>query len=424
MEMLRDDFFLEVVSHKHFSPRLIEWISATSRLRNVRSFDYQNHVRNVLSNPRAIWSHAFNHQISPAARTVLLILYSLGLSAELIEVEPAWRALNALGVKKYNRATEPTDYLNALKELDNAFVTYRGGRAEFLNPSVREMVAAEIGDSPELALDLVSVAYRFRQLAAILELAEQQDNGSIRQVMTQNGTVLHGSMCRLVRTSSFRWDVRANGRNVGTFVDVAREERLVHVGKAASLLGLPLLRALFESEVHALCAQYEASGCYFKDATALIVAFDEHPQLKTGNGAALQRELLDAILDKVSIDRADQINTLIDCSRTLSIWSEADEAKLTNAIGAYRARGCDAECDGCDDADDLERLKGDLTTLGDRTGVHFTMEIGRLDERMAELVAREDDRTGGGSWRGAGTVADGEADADDSIREVFGSLLE
>jgi hypothetical protein len=61
--MLRDDFFLEVIEHKHFNPRLIEWLSATARLRHVSSAQYQDHVRSVLANPKKSWSHAFNHQI-------------------------------------------------------------------------------------------------------------------------------------------------------------------------------------------------------------------------------------------------------------------------------------------------------------------------------------------------------------------------
>jgi hypothetical protein len=85
-EVLRDDFFLEVVEHKHFNPRLIEWLSSAARLRNVSSAHYQAHIRGVLANPQAIWSHAFNQQISTGARNALLVLYSVPGLRELTEL--------------------------------------------------------------------------------------------------------------------------------------------------------------------------------------------------------------------------------------------------------------------------------------------------------------------------------------------------
>lgn len=424
-QMLRDDFFLDVIGHQHFNPRLIEWLSASTRLRNVRSADYQAHVRRILSNPQVIWSHAFNHQISSAARNLLLVLYSLGLSAELTEIEAAWKALNALAIRKYSRSTGPKDYANALKQLDNAFVTYRGGRAEFLNPSVREMLGTEIAESPEIVLDLVSSAVRFRQLASLLELGEQEGGTTIRRVLAGNGAMLEASMVRLLRTSAFRWDTYPDGRPRGTYIDLDREQRLIHVGRAAALLNLPTLSALFESEVHAQAENYAKDQCYMRNATALMEAFDDYPHLKSGKGAALQRELLDTVLDRVTVDRAYEINVLIDFSKTLSIWSARDEAKLSEAIEEYRKARCNEEYDSCEDTDDYERLKDELKSLGEKTGTPFAREVAKIDERIAEIVSDEDDRLRSRQWRSpAVATPNGEADTDEAIREVFGTLLE
>jgi Novel STAND NTPase 3/Restriction endonuclease len=424
-EMIRDDFFLEVVGHKHFSPRLIEWLSASRRLRNVQSVEYQRHVRNILANPHAIWSHAFNHQISAGARNLLLALYSLGPSTELVELEPAWKALNSLTAQKYNRPAGPKDYSNALKELDNAFATYRGGRADFLNPSVREMVAAEVCATPEFVLDVVASASRFQQITSLLELAEQ-GNATIQRVLSENGAILEASMLRLLRTPAWRWDRQPDGRSRGSHIDVEFEQRLVQIGKAASFLNLPSLRTMFETEVRALPAKYVTSGgCSMRNARSLIEGFDRYPQLKGGEGAALQRELLDTILNRVDISYADQINVLIECSEKVAIWSTADGAKLEELIAEYRSQGCDEEFDNCQDSLDYGSLRGDLDALGKKTGKPFTNKLQEIDERLAELEPPDDGRTGGGSWKNADApVGDSRADTDDAIREVFGALLE
>jgi hypothetical protein len=50
-KILRDDVFLEVIAHWHFNPRLIEWLSASTRLLEVPGAEYQAQFRDMLANP-------------------------------------------------------------------------------------------------------------------------------------------------------------------------------------------------------------------------------------------------------------------------------------------------------------------------------------------------------------------------------------
>jgi hypothetical protein len=162
-----------------------------------------------------------------------------------------------------------------------------------------------------------------------------------------------------------------------------------------------------------------------RNARSLIEGFDRYPQLKAGDGVALQRELLDTILNRVDISYADQINVLIDCCEKVAIWSPADGAKLKELIAEYRSQGCDEEFDNCQDSIDYGGLRGDLETLGKKTGKPFTGKLQEIDERLAELEPQEDSRPGGGSWRNVDApVGDSRADTGDAIGEVFGALLE
>jgi hypothetical protein len=424
-QMLHDDFFLEVIEHDHFNPRLVEWLSAYARLREVPGAKYQRHVRNVLANPQEIWSHAFNHQISPASRDLLLALYSQRDPCDLVELEPVWRNLNAHATQKYNRQSGPKDYQNALKELDNAFVTYGSGRAEFLNPSVREMVAAEITDCPEHVLALIATASRFQQIATLFDLAEQDGKAAVKRVFVENSQVLTRSIAGLLRTSHLRWETNAAGRPVGHHVDIPLEERLTRIGRMAHVLHSESLRSLFESEICSLVALYAKGGFDMGYATSLVEAFDAFPALKAGAGAALQRELLNSILADQDSWWAGQLNALIDCSGAVSIWTPADDTKLDKAIAEYRANGLWDEYDNCHNLDDYSRLRDDLSTLGEKLGVPFERDIERIEERMGELEPPYDsERRGGGSVRSMGGVSGGKGDTDEVIREVFGTLLE
>jgi hypothetical protein len=422
-EILRDDFFLEIVGHKHYSPRLIEWLAASSRLRDIPSTEYQTHIRKILANPQEIWSHAFNQQISPSARNVLLVLHSNGGYCELRDLEPMWNSLNAHTAQKYNRAVDARDYGRALKELDNAFVSYQKGRAEFLNPSVRDMIAAEIREYPELGLDVIAGACRFQQITAIVDLARLDGNSTLQRTLIQNVTVVVGGITRLLRTPHLRWETNAQGKYLGHYIDVAFEERLIQIGRLASMLNSQSLRALFEKEAEDLAGRYEKNGVSMTEATSLTKAFDKFPELKAGKGAVLQRRLLDAILSEGTW-WADQLNVLIRFSNDISIWSQSDEAKLQAAIEQYQKSGVDDEVRDCRDADQYAGLRDDLSTLGEAIGVSFQEELQKLDERIGELERPEPEyRSASGSMRTAEAV-DLQSDTDAAIRDVFGTLLD
>ena len=44
-EVLRDNFFLEIVKHEKFNPRLIEWLSNHHRIRAVAKGDYRKFIK-------------------------------------------------------------------------------------------------------------------------------------------------------------------------------------------------------------------------------------------------------------------------------------------------------------------------------------------------------------------------------------------
>ena len=48
-ELLRDDFYLRIVKHEKFNPRLIEWLSSFRRLRTVRVERYHDFVENYFA---------------------------------------------------------------------------------------------------------------------------------------------------------------------------------------------------------------------------------------------------------------------------------------------------------------------------------------------------------------------------------------
>ncbi len=166
-EMLRNDFFLEVVDCDRFNPRIVEWLSSERRLRSVPAANYQQHVRTLMNNPHDIWRHAYMHELSQAARDVLVALYSLSYVVYVDDLEKAFDGLHTRSIRRANQRSAPGAYKAAMKELDGSFIEVTDGQVDFINPSVRDFVSTVLQDDPEVVLDVVDSAVKFNQLSEI-----------------------------------------------------------------------------------------------------------------------------------------------------------------------------------------------------------------------------------------------------------------
>ncbi|MGY4625312.1 hypothetical protein ACVWY3_003068 [Bradyrhizobium sp. USDA 4486] len=140
-ELLESDFYLEIVRHPKFNPRLVEWLSSYSRLRSVPPNQYRTFIRSLLRDPSEVWLHAYERELSDAGRSLLLALYGLGGKAEGTALQAAFTKLHAVRTKRHGFNRRPEDWATAMAELVNAFIRPQGKTAfEVLDPSVIDLV--------------------------------------------------------------------------------------------------------------------------------------------------------------------------------------------------------------------------------------------------------------------------------------------
>lgn len=69
--------YMNVVRHKNFNPRVIEYVTLPSRINTVLPHDYYKFIINNLNNPNDIWKNEFQHRLEYIDRLFMYILYSL-----------------------------------------------------------------------------------------------------------------------------------------------------------------------------------------------------------------------------------------------------------------------------------------------------------------------------------------------------------
>lgn len=169
----------EIVKHEHFNPRIVETISTQANSVSLTDEEYCDYVRQKFDDPSELWAHPFEHQISPAARQLLILLWSFGGSAELEILKQALIAFNPLE----SVPETALRFRDAMKELTGNFVAcnrheWSGHRGEFVlivsfqNPSVEEFVERFLTGESTFTDALAQTATYYRQVERLQSWAQ------------------------------------------------------------------------------------------------------------------------------------------------------------------------------------------------------------------------------------------------------------
>jgi len=146
-KILIEKFYLKIIDHKNYSPRLIEFITEENNFKQDSEGDYIDFIENSLSNPQEIWKGVFEHQLSDADRFLLVTLYSLGgyrVSSGLLE--EAFNARIKYEIEFGGHVRENNSFNNSLKKLLDGLIRSERNEQEhinlfsYINPSVGDFL--------------------------------------------------------------------------------------------------------------------------------------------------------------------------------------------------------------------------------------------------------------------------------------------
>lgn len=170
--LLKDDFYLEVVKHNKFNPRLIEWLSSYQRVSKVPVQQYKSFVQKLFYDPAEIWRHAYEQELGDAGRSLLLALFSLGGKTHGVILQRAFESLHAHRASKYGFRRGPGDFREGMAAVKNSFVLPVGQNDfEVLNPSVLDLMNSVAREIPENVVDGMLAAVDLSQVERLWQLA-------------------------------------------------------------------------------------------------------------------------------------------------------------------------------------------------------------------------------------------------------------
>jgi len=391
------------------------------RVRNVGADQFPSHVKKILDSPEDIWLHAFEEQISNAARNVLFALYASAYGEESSDLEVSWQALHRYTSAKYNFATSPRDFRRALSDLEVSFIKIEGQKIDYLNPSIRDFIENIFCSSRERVLDVINSATTFRQIIAFRELWEERKAKDLAEALMPTAEVM-AAVQRLASNPHIRWRTDADGRRIGTHFDTSFESRIsALVTWAEEAQSKSPLDVAWQT-LTTLESSWKTEVISFRQVVQTIRTLDESQWVFMHGGAAIRQRMLDGLIRDLNFANYYTWGSVLDYRRTSANLSKSELDEIDEALEEYRRRGVDQDIEDCESSSDLEYLRTRLVELQKENSISFKRSIKRIATAIAARAEPDDEEDDTPSM--IKSASHHAPPNEKEIRRLFSSLLD
>ena len=414
--------YIQIVDHKNYNPRLIEYLTDLAWIGETPSDDYLTLFLRNLDNPVAIWEHAFRNQLSERARHLLFVLTTMPQESKIGDVEKSFVAFHDAQSLRFGTARSATDFKSALKELDGTFVATRKVQdfvlVRFQNPSIRDFMQNLLLGG-ELLPEIIASLVFFEQAQWFMEtLIDEAPQVSIKELLRHKSTILD-SLKKLIGEASCLINVR--GTQEYQTITLQRPNPAVRLaGVVAAVfsqkgrddgewIATKLLELANELETRSLSPSFclgstqtlESLGCLATDAGKRLVS-------------ALKQQ---------AMSQTDDLNDYETLANLVDVLPQTfSEIELGSIRTSYLefVEGYPADCESFS-PDELREEAARVGNVGDLLQVDTDGAQGVLRE-SADEIEKEQESSGpdyDDEWRDGGTA---EVCSDGELHSLFGTL--
>ncbi|MGE4056453.1 MAG: restriction endonuclease [Vicinamibacterales bacterium] len=406
LALLEGRGYEKVLDHRNYNPRVIEYMTQPRHAMTVAPTLYLREFVDSLDNPSRLWDHAFRHQISEAARHLLLVLTIMPNETRLENLERAFWTFYSFRHKRFGFATAPGDWIDALKELDGNFIkTARIGgdiAVSFHNPSVKDFLEQFLASSDADVADLFTGAQFYEQYTGLW-------NG--RRGRRYNG--IDAASGDYIRTLAANlWGESATtirqvdhyGQTVGLVPhSPSNETRTRFLISVLDGLKYPHADQLIDSVLGTLTEMWTSGKADREDLVTLLDVLRQRGLKQSDAPFSAARQCL---LSEPETDEEFRAVASF-CEKYPDAVSDAEREALRRCFVEFAS---DHPLGSADDPDLLRSVASDIEYVGERLGVatnEFTQGLyERADEIESERAGPEPPDDDEGPWRSADSHVD------------------
>lgn len=195
-QLIIDGRYMNIIRHKNYNPRIIEFITSRKVIREVNVEDYYDYVVQKLDKPSEIWYEEFYDRITKVDRIFMLTLYSL--TNVTIDEAILKNAFYARINKEKSADLTMDQYSQCMNRLTDSMITVyideKSGKRLIgvVNPSVNDFIKSALETNKQTVDEMIRYAYYYEQIRRMNKLfregeyIEINDEHDIANYLGQN----------------------------------------------------------------------------------------------------------------------------------------------------------------------------------------------------------------------------------------------
>lgn len=370
LALMENKAYLRLIDHPNYNPRLIENIVELAEGRVKTPSEFLAYIFKTFDDPRDLWSHPFERQLSDPARALLLALVTLPSEVSLDDTRRAADAY--LGA-----STKDLEFYNALRVLDDTFINIDQAQdiktLRFHNPSIRDFLLNHLDETPEVVTQLLRTTLFYSQSRLLWRYAHATtkpnpkstpvpQHAGIRKTLDRHAGLFLESIRKAYRTNDCTYIHRSNGKAYTVHSHATSlEARLLLYVKARQGFETTVDKDWLKDAIAAMPARWNK----IEDAENVLELLMELEKLDLWTQAE-RIELLDAgkhLLFRAIFD-TDYIQQLMSFRSSFpETWSAEDDVELREAFHSWVDMEFDAIHHDIEDAAEAAQALEDVESL-------------------------------------------------------------
>lgn len=401
-DLLSGEFYLEIINHPNFNPRIIEQITSKSFI-SMNALPIQDLIRSVLRRPDVLWKTVYRSHLNEYGRILLLALL---FSGDRVHVNILYKAFERLSVAM-GRPVVPSEALylfkSTLKEMEGSIIAIEGGSVRLSNPGVQDFLESIVREDNLIPFALQAATHlrEFNRVLAIYKTLSPYDKMQSRVPWAEavSRFLLSGNVTA----------IQGLDFAVKTYKEVRTEKLEMVVDEAIVMVASTSIE---NHDARRAASLLDSLSCLDRESQA-----EQAVNIVCAKLVAMLEE------DGFALE-IDDIDYVVASLESFFVDPEALKDALAYAMDGY-VQNLSQTLGHCSSSAEVGDLKDYLVPLLEKAGMNARSAIASVDDRFNELLEQEEERHVPNPTNiRLGAVRDVEELSDDDIKSMFKTLCE
>lgn len=385
-EVLASAHYIDVIDHSNYSPRIVQFMTDLDRVDGTDAETYWNTFKRNLDNPKDVWKHAFEEQLSQEARDLLLVMSSLPQEVFREDLEKGFDELHRIEAKIHGRTVNALDFEHAYKESEGTFVVSKRYKdktlVRFVNPSIKDFLTNYLIEHQKCLIELVDCSLFHEQVSWLWEIYQNNleaigpyisTNDVVKRIARRLPITMPGPSCRLVYFKDL------DGSMHKEIWPLSFEDKAILVMRIRAVSGDGAIQLIFEQVMDIIEESVKSDRSNLRD----LVIFLREAKSRD----ALFRDKHESFLYNVKEHLSNDIRDLDEyeyCIEFRELFPDMFDASDLDMVRSSFSDFALLFASGYSDPDFIREDADTLRSIGEKLDVDVSEEVERLEKEATE----------------------------------------